>query len=1695
LSNDEEQVPDKKSEKSKWFPLLRSPLVFCLKAYEVKPKVVWYRFLQGERRVEFVVMKVFGYLCAKHSSGFYAEYSRDRNRGGCMVCGKRGSREAIWLAFCDGTDPHNKVNNLAFKEVAAFTVDVNFMTKESDVYDFSRVQLQPNFDVIDEIVRILELVKFADGERKKVASMDPRFGMSTCRGARLLTSRVVLDPLLQFLNAKLFGGVPVLFPLSEDVVRFLNSSKHLHYDKTSVMFVPPLNPYHLLLSSAAAGGGEGMAVRDWWDYVRLVASILMQLKLAGDGSSERFTVPSGYGDFRSHCLEYETEKGDSEKFPPNLALPLSSTDREGVKNVLGFLKVSDLSGALDGYRKDWRSLQPVADRLVEGVRASIEARILEMAGGNEAEVARMWRLLRRLVELYNELYSTHRKKGLYDDRFLRKPDQCLLAEGLAQRRGARQEEEHKIGSSDIQSLRRFLNLFHEGNLRFPEGQPPDSVYLGEEPSTEPEEEGEVGDSPRSELVKRMVELYPSLQVGELGCEALPTLLRVCEASSIPDLNSKFDDWIVEISSQYGSVQNFLDESYRCNDALREKWKAEFKLYQRHVQALRNKEEFSRLASEYLEEEEGCEDFSLKRVVPVLEPYLERQRTIEANAAIKERNRLMAKQKAVFESEVYRAWKDFLLGVLGWWRGWVHEGRCATFLGFVRYVAADRGSVAVERVLLEGLLGSVLGDFSLDLPRLAAFFDLDHLKNYTCQEGFSYALKELLAWARVRDTGETATLERGRDFVALALKHGVAVARQLRDLGADEDTTALMEKVYREISAGYRSALGQPPKYQSEEGRKYLEKLLGEKLEELPWRAKEGGLPVRRETVEEYQLRSYERLCEYLCTSQKAQLQIASRSPDLFNLLAATYWHLHVKTGETCDDLVEYFCAEFAKGPPAPLFVNQWLRGLYNEGRITPDLETLQRIFTERPKFIAGNRKNVPLGLLELVFCHACLDTSTCVILPRFLKDLVEEIVVRLSELKGTVDEAPSIDNLLKNVEVNLYKVETLENVCQHLRPPRCKACEDTDRKLPPDQRGFIYGSRRVEEPYASFGSNHDDANMMRALWALLRKILDICDIRVEVKQGRLGLDHLKKAVRAGIDGWVDVLRRRAEAVRVDEPGGRRFEDLLPQELSSMILKQGYKYPLPVQERVWQALGQGPWGNEDLVIHHYTGSGKTLAFLGWMFKCLQTNEGKACVVTPDEILQTQVLEDVSQLLAGNQGLLERILFVNPQSVRQPSALPDLSEVGCVVFDEWDLLLQNYADFLWSTVVPQLPRGCVVCFCSATMSTRALFDVKRLTRQLSGETAREVVTILSSNRYYESSIKHFILKGEDDQSAAVETIVNCLKSLYFVIFTPNRESARTVANNLLNLRVASTTSIQEYKDKKARVVVLPKGKGRGFDAIHTFAVIMLEVTIYDPVTYIHCAGRAGRVGIPGFVIVINIERGAEENLRGIGVIFEEKPLDRIVEYCHRCTSDPARMREKQLALQGLCHTGDYSFLVANGEDEKALERLTAAQFKLTRGGSSIELKRGGCVVRVSFRGGEYVCDDYPPLRDYRYATLDSFVSSFMKHLDQMERMPRVVWGKPSAALPSMELPAKVCLNHLLGLGCDAECGDWHPPLGGGVRFNSIIERADGKVCPNHPSKKSCPCDLWHPPRSLNKSYLEFLAYRGVPALVRTPGPPWF
>jgi ATP-dependent RNA helicase DeaD len=343
-----------------------------------------------------------------------------------------------------------------------------------------------------------------------------------------------------------------------------------------------------------------------------------------------------------------------------------------------------------------------------------------------------------------------------------------------------------------------------------------------------------------------------------------------------------------------------------------------------------------------------------------------------------------------------------------------------------------------------------------------------------------------------------------------------------------------------------------------------------------------------------------------------------------------------------------------------------------------------------------------------------------------------------------------------------------------------------------------------------------------------------------------------------------------------------FNELINEELVNALEQQNIKVPTEVQKRAIPSILNGV----DLIVESNTGTGKTLAYLLPAFQKIDMDIKKPqiIIIAPTHELASQVYS-VAQLIGSHikpeipvaliigganikrqiEKLKEkpRIIIGSTGRILELIRLKKITShyVKTIVLDEADRMIDllNIEDI--SSLIKTTLKDRQLLFFSATIDSINEKTAKDLCKE-----NVEVIKI-DSEFLLPENIEHIYFECERrDKIEIIKKVIHAKKIDKALIFLNKQEDATTLVSGLnyhgIKTAILSGNdykkerkqAIQDFREGKITALVATDLASRGLDISGIKYVFSVDIP-ENPTSYVHRAGRTGRMGADGVSVLIS------------------------------------------------------------------------------------------------------------------------------------------------------------------------------------------------------------------------------------------------
>ncbi|MET3506965.1 DEAD/DEAH box helicase [Halalkalibacter oceani] len=346
---------------------------------------------------------------------------------------------------------------------------------------------------------------------------------------------------------------------------------------------------------------------------------------------------------------------------------------------------------------------------------------------------------------------------------------------------------------------------------------------------------------------------------------------------------------------------------------------------------------------------------------------------------------------------------------------------------------------------------------------------------------------------------------------------------------------------------------------------------------------------------------------------------------------------------------------------------------------------------------------------------------------------------------------------------------------------------------------------------------------------------------------------------------------------------------LPDYLQHSLAKQGITEPTDIQQKMLPEALAG----QSLIARSQTGTGKTLAFLLPMLASIDAGQKglQAVVLAPTQELAMQIVDVAKELTADHplqigsfigganiKRQVERLKKQKPQiAVGTPGRLLELiemkklkvHEVKVVAVDEADRMIAERPS--WEAtlqIAKRAGRDTQFLFVSATIPAdfqAKIADAVPFVVQVEAEggllqTETVEHLFVRADKRDRIDVARRIIHAENITKGLV--FVNQLETVYETVDKFTFKGVKASALSSEQSKEERKQALQQFKQGDVHILVATDVAARGLDVENITHVIQVDAPSH-PDSYLHRAGRTGRMGKAGTVITL-IDKASEYKL---------------------------------------------------------------------------------------------------------------------------------------------------------------------------------------------------------------------------------------
>ncbi|KMK77690.1 DEAD/DEAH box helicase [Alkalihalobacillus pseudalcaliphilus] len=336
-------------------------------------------------------------------------------------------------------------------------------------------------------------------------------------------------------------------------------------------------------------------------------------------------------------------------------------------------------------------------------------------------------------------------------------------------------------------------------------------------------------------------------------------------------------------------------------------------------------------------------------------------------------------------------------------------------------------------------------------------------------------------------------------------------------------------------------------------------------------------------------------------------------------------------------------------------------------------------------------------------------------------------------------------------------------------------------------------------------------------------------------------------------------------------------NVLSEGILAALKEMGIEQLTEIQQKMIPEALEG----QDIVARSQTGTGKTLAFLLPLLSKIQSEKKglQALVVAPTQELAMQIV-DVTRTLTAGTGIklgafigganinrqLDKLKKEKPQiAIGTPGRILELidrkklkvHEVEIVAIDEADRMVAE--DEAWKNftrIAKRVGRERQYLFVSATIPPGF--------HEMVQDFAPFIVQLESEGNLLVENVDHYYIKVEErNRIDTARKIIHADNIKKGIVFVNQLERLNETFDKLdyRGIKVAALSSeqnkqereraLKQFRDGDVHVLIATDVASRGLDVDDVTHIIQLDPAS-DPNSYLHRAGRTGRMGKDGIVL---------------------------------------------------------------------------------------------------------------------------------------------------------------------------------------------------------------------------------------------------
>ncbi|WEV41259.1 DEAD/DEAH box helicase [Lactobacillus sp. ESL0681] len=354
--------------------------------------------------------------------------------------------------------------------------------------------------------------------------------------------------------------------------------------------------------------------------------------------------------------------------------------------------------------------------------------------------------------------------------------------------------------------------------------------------------------------------------------------------------------------------------------------------------------------------------------------------------------------------------------------------------------------------------------------------------------------------------------------------------------------------------------------------------------------------------------------------------------------------------------------------------------------------------------------------------------------------------------------------------------------------------------------------------------------------------------------------------------------------------------MMKQEIQTILTKLGYQKPTLIQKRTYQAILNG----NSCIGLAKTGTGKTLAYaLPALEKTLKGQPNSLIIIVPTTELAVQIshainpivnaldLKAISLVGAGNRQRQEQKLKKqHPEVVvATPGRFFDffssnrikVSQIKTLIIDEADDILEFSKKELLSSLGQNLATDSQILLFGATES--------EITQEAETIFARKF-RVIDVRDEQPTTLEHYFLQIDNAHKIDFVQRLSRLDHFKGILFFDSNQTMMRFAGIFAHTKTKFTLlanefskqkraqALQDFQSGKINLLLATDLAARGLDIADVTYVVNYDLPS-EQNTYLHRAGRTGRMGAHGYVVTL----GDDHDLRDLKKLLPDLEIERV------------------------------------------------------------------------------------------------------------------------------------------------------------------------------------------------------------------------